>query len=192
MGEEELRPGLYEWLLTAALDRDLGAVNEALLHAEIGDLADAEASDRLSRHVASVLARTIESLPDRDRAALGANLAQELLTRLGSVQEGAIDADKDLPLAPPREDCTDSVFEVFVWDAEVISHVGQRFTGLEASEDVFDSCCPVEKDRGGRRTREQRGVHPLQGSRSALVESASVIFGSCEPVKVLGYPLPKP
>jgi superfamily II DNA or RNA helicase len=102
MGEEELRPGLYEWLLTAALDRDLGAVNEALLHAEIGDLADAEASDRLSRHVASVLARTIESLPDRDRAALGANLAQELLTRLGSVQEGAIDADKDLPLAPPR------------------------------------------------------------------------------------------
>src|SRR3954462_6181575 len=63
-----LQPGLYEALLTGALDKRLAALVSTAVASELRDLADAEAADRLSRHLASVATRAIEALPEHGRA----------------------------------------------------------------------------------------------------------------------------
>jgi hypothetical protein len=50
-----LQPGLYEALLTGALDKRLAAIVVAAVTPEVRALADAEAADRLSRHLAMVV-----------------------------------------------------------------------------------------------------------------------------------------
>ena len=63
---ESLEPGLYEALLTGALDERLTSLVAAAVAPEVRDLADAEAADRLSRHLAAVVTRAIEALPEQD------------------------------------------------------------------------------------------------------------------------------
>ena len=73
-------PGLYEQLLTEA-DRDaLELHDDDLL--DVGELADAEAADRLSRHVARLIARLIAGRPDGERAQFGTDVVTRLLDRL--------------------------------------------------------------------------------------------------------------
>ena len=72
MADRSLQPGLYEALLTGALDNKLADLVLAAVTPAIRALADAEAADRLSRHVAMVVTRAIEALPEHGRAQAGA------------------------------------------------------------------------------------------------------------------------
>jgi superfamily II DNA or RNA helicase len=95
------RAGLREALVTGRLEHALEAIAPSLLGPEFGDLADAEASDRISRHVARLLAQAIEAAPERERTAEGLRLAREVLERLGAVAP-AIDLSRDIPTEPGR------------------------------------------------------------------------------------------
>jgi hypothetical protein len=62
MAGSQLEPGLYEVLLTAALEQRISEFETARLTPEIRPLANADAADRLSRHLDSVVTRAIEAL----------------------------------------------------------------------------------------------------------------------------------
>src|SRR5207244_3738638 len=61
VAEHELEPGIYEALLTGALDKRLADLVVASVTPELRQLADAEAADRFSRHIAAVVTRAIEA-----------------------------------------------------------------------------------------------------------------------------------
>ena len=65
-----LRPGLHEALLTRRLEEFVTSVGFELLP-EVADLRNAEASDRVSRHLATVIARAIDGVPEDERARRG-------------------------------------------------------------------------------------------------------------------------
>jgi superfamily II DNA or RNA helicase len=73
-----LASGLYEVLVTQLLDRQLRDLEHSEL-AELEDLRNAEAADRIAWHVAQVLERVIEDAPDDARAAEGIELARRLI-----------------------------------------------------------------------------------------------------------------
>ena len=89
MGAEPLRPGVREALLTERLARALDELTAAGLIAETEALADAEASDRVSRHVGRLLAQAIDSTPERGRAAEATRLAHHVLRVLGDLVPSA-------------------------------------------------------------------------------------------------------
>jgi hypothetical protein len=101
VAERELEPGLYEALLTGALDRRLADLVVTAVSPELRTLADAEAADRLSRHIATVVTRAIEALPEQGRAQAGATIIDKLIDLLSHMSE-AIDRDVDIPLDPAR------------------------------------------------------------------------------------------
>ena len=101
MAEHELEPGLYEALLTGALDKRLATLVAAAVAPELRKLADAEAADRLSRHLATVVTRAIEALPEDGRAQAGASIVEKLIELLSDESE-AVDRDIDVPLDPAR------------------------------------------------------------------------------------------
>jgi hypothetical protein len=101
VAEQELEPGLYEALLTGALDRRLASLVAAAVAPELKKLADAEAADRLSRHLAMVVTRAIEALPEDGRAEVGAGIVERLIELL-SAESDAVDRDVDIPLDPAR------------------------------------------------------------------------------------------
>ena len=101
MAEPELEPGLYEALLTGALDRRLANLVAATVTPDLRALADAEAADRLSRHIAAVVARAIEDLPEQGRAQGGSVIIERLIDLLAQMSD-AIDRDVDIPLDPAR------------------------------------------------------------------------------------------
>src|SRR5262245_21199031 len=98
---QELEPGLYDALLTGELDKQLSNLFVETVTPELRELADAEAADRLSRHVAMVVARAIEGLPEKGRAQAGARIVARLIELLASLND-SIDPDVDLPLDPAR------------------------------------------------------------------------------------------
>jgi HKD family nuclease len=65
---DALKPGLHEALLTRRLESLLAELPEEMLLAEVAELRDAEASDRMSRHLATMLARAIERAPEGKRS----------------------------------------------------------------------------------------------------------------------------
>ena len=99
MGSDR-RAGLREALLTRRLELELAAIAPSILSPEVADLANAEAPDRISRHVARLIAHAIEAAPERERTAEGIRLAREVLDRLGSV--ALVDLDLDIPSSPGR------------------------------------------------------------------------------------------
>ena len=101
MAKHPLPPGLYEALVTEALEKQLADLVAAAVTPEVRDLADAEAADRLSRHIAMVVSRAIEALPEHGRAQAGAQIISRLVDVLSQVTD-AIDRDIDLPLDPAR------------------------------------------------------------------------------------------
>jgi hypothetical protein len=101
VADHQLQPGLYEALLTGALDKRLTDLVVAAVTPELRALADAEAADRLSRHFAAVVTRAIEALPEHGRAQGGAQLIARLIDLLSQVSD-AIDREVDLPLEPAR------------------------------------------------------------------------------------------
>src|SRR4051812_8701904 len=102
MDNRELVAGLHEALLTADLSRRVDALTAALT-SEVTDLANAEASDRLSRHLAAIVGRAIDATSDESKKAeLGVQLVRELVELIASLQPGAVALDADVPLPPGR------------------------------------------------------------------------------------------
>src|SRR6185295_8823317 len=97
VADHSLQAGLYEALLTGALDKRLADLVAAAVTPEIRALADAEAADRLSRHLAMVVTRAIEALPEHGRAQAGAQIISRLIDLLSRVSD-ALDRELDLPL----------------------------------------------------------------------------------------------
>lgn len=95
---EPLGPGLYEVLVTAGLEDRLAELN-ADLHQEQSPLRDAEAADRIALHLGRVIEREISGLPDRERAARGAEIARQLIVRLEQLA-GRPDTALDQPSDP--------------------------------------------------------------------------------------------
>jgi superfamily II DNA or RNA helicase/HKD family nuclease len=76
-----LQRGLYEVLLTERLSQLL-SVAELRLQPELGKLDPADAADRIALHLSRAVERAIRSLPESDRARVGARLAGNLIAQL--------------------------------------------------------------------------------------------------------------
>lgn len=100
--EEALGPGLYEALLTRRFEQIVASLPAEQLEPLLGDLGNAESADRISRHVAHLLARAIDAAPERERAAEGVRLAAALLSELKSLAEPDLQLDQDVPVNPGR------------------------------------------------------------------------------------------
>ena len=80
--------GLYELLVTEALADQLQAPGLPGDPA-FDDLREAEAADRIALHIASVVERAVETLPDKERVAVGTAIARRLIDQI------ALDAKAD-------------------------------------------------------------------------------------------------
>jgi superfamily II DNA or RNA helicase/HKD family nuclease len=75
--------GLYEELISDALERELGGLPEGLVPSR-GPLRGAEAGDRLGLFLARVVERAVDDLPEKDRVARGLSLARTLVATLAN------------------------------------------------------------------------------------------------------------
>ncbi|WP_428266246.1 DUF3427 domain-containing protein [Haliangium sp.] len=73
--------GLYEALITEALQERLRALGESLVPRS-DDLRTAEAADRIALHLSRVVQRAIEGIGDRERVASGVALARRLIAEV--------------------------------------------------------------------------------------------------------------
>lgn len=89
--------GLYETLLTEALSSRLERL-ESNRVASLSDLLDAEAADRLAQHVARLVERAVDDLPEGERAWRGVRLARALVEHL--VESSGRHTPADHTLAP--------------------------------------------------------------------------------------------
>ncbi|MFG0316974.1 MAG: DUF3427 domain-containing protein [Planctomycetota bacterium JB042] len=94
--DDRLVPGLYEALVTPALERALRDLDERL-RAERGPLHPAEAARRIALHLERTLERAIDSRPDRSRAVDGVRLARDLVAEIGRFL-GRDESDLDAPV----------------------------------------------------------------------------------------------
>jgi superfamily II DNA or RNA helicase/HKD family nuclease len=90
--------GLYEVLLTPRVQEMLDALAADRYEVGLAALRDAESADRMSRHVASLVSRAIESLPEAGRAEAATALAIDLLMTLNTLTQARLDLTPDLPL----------------------------------------------------------------------------------------------
>lgn len=74
----ELSRGLYEILVTEALDAQLGHLEDHLA-AVRGPLRPAEAADRIALHIARVVERAMDAVDERERPRVGIDLARRLV-----------------------------------------------------------------------------------------------------------------
>ena len=97
----ETPTGLYEALLTARLQHLIEALPADSLTAGLVSLANAESSDRISRHIARLLAQAIDAIPERDRAARAVELAADVLGHLQKLTAGSeLGLAAEIPIAP--------------------------------------------------------------------------------------------
>lgn len=97
-----MKPGLHEALLTRRLEALLNEIPDGTLLAELADLRDAEASDRISRHLASMLARAIERAPEGKRSDEAVPIAAALIQHLQALTDGKSDLRGNEPVDPGR------------------------------------------------------------------------------------------
>src|SRR3954467_13723637 len=102
LANDFLKPGLHEALLTRRLEELLAQVSDESLVVALADLRDAEASDRVSRHLASIVARAIDRAPEGKRSDEAVRIATELFRRLQPFRDGRGDLKGDEPLDPAR------------------------------------------------------------------------------------------
>jgi superfamily II DNA or RNA helicase/HKD family nuclease len=85
----KLTRGLYESLLTESLAQRLAEIGPTY-DAEFDELRSAEAADRIARHVAAVVERAVESIPHDRRAAIGIELARQLISQIAQSSVAAL------------------------------------------------------------------------------------------------------
>ena len=73
--------GLYETLVTEAMDAQLAAL-DGRLQARRSELHEAEAADRIALHLARVIERALDKLDRRERVKIGTRLARELVDQI--------------------------------------------------------------------------------------------------------------
>ena len=78
--------GLYESLITEALNRELESLDSDNLSVHKRKLHPAEASDRLALHLGKVVISALSSVNDKDRVEVGVQLVRDLIKRI----DGAI------------------------------------------------------------------------------------------------------
>jgi superfamily II DNA or RNA helicase len=101
----ELPPGLYERLVTDALERELDAVRRgSAAHTRTVELDPAEAARTLGAHVEALVVRALEDLPVEQRVARQAELINRVLGWLiaDDAVRGAVRKD-DAVVVPPRQ-----------------------------------------------------------------------------------------
>jgi superfamily II DNA or RNA helicase len=74
-------PGLYEQIITAALESDVYALPDSLTPTR-SNLRVPEAGDRLALHLAGLIQTAIETLPDKERVSRGLSLTRTLIATL--------------------------------------------------------------------------------------------------------------
>jgi len=90
--------GLYEALITEALEARLAGLDERLVPSREGIRA-AEAPDRIALHVGRIVRRAVAHVPEAERAEVGAALARGLCDLVDERIRGA-EARPDRPLVP--------------------------------------------------------------------------------------------
>jgi len=100
MKGESLKPGLHEALLTRRLDELLAQLSDGALVADLDDLRDAEAADRVSRHIAGIVARAIDEAPEGERSERAVRIAAAVIGQLELSSDRRQDFDRDVPLDP--------------------------------------------------------------------------------------------
>jgi superfamily II DNA or RNA helicase/HKD family nuclease len=93
-------PGLYEAILTARLKDLVDHLPGAEVAVEVADLANAESADRVSRHIAQLVARAIETLPEHQRAEGAVRIAVELLEKLADHVDHRLGLEAEHPVEP--------------------------------------------------------------------------------------------
>jgi superfamily II DNA or RNA helicase/HKD family nuclease len=89
-----LDQGLYEVLITEALESQLSRLGEEL-EVVRGVLPNAEAADRIGLHLARVVGRAIASIDERQRTQLGIDLARRLIDLIRDLPSaGALGAER--------------------------------------------------------------------------------------------------
>lgn len=97
MSHSPFPPGLYELLVTVALDRRLATIDPTLVQRT--GLKPAEAANRIAFHLGRQIERAIAALPEAERATQGVAVARDLLDRLEVLVAGA-DLGDDFPVDP--------------------------------------------------------------------------------------------
>ncbi len=90
----ELPPGVYEDLVTSALEQRLAQVLDRSTRSA---LAPAEAPDRLALHISDMVRRAVEALPSDQRVALGAQVAREIGLSLAAASPRS-GVERDAPI----------------------------------------------------------------------------------------------
>ena len=90
--------GLYEVLITEALNAQLGDLGDRL-EVRRSDLRPAEAADRIALHLARVIQRVVAAVSDEDRVGVSVALARRLIEQVDATVAGA-DVLPDSPLEP--------------------------------------------------------------------------------------------
>ncbi|MEO8195740.1 MAG: DEAD/DEAH box helicase family protein, partial [Thermoanaerobaculia bacterium] len=94
--------GLYERLLTASLKARLLQFDRSRSLVSTAGVDPAEAPSTLARHIESLVARTLKSLPAEDRVAAQAELINQLLQLLSAAHPTSTDPG-DLVALPPEQ-----------------------------------------------------------------------------------------
>jgi superfamily II DNA or RNA helicase/HKD family nuclease len=92
--------GLYETLLTQALDQQLADLPDTL-YPDLIELAGAEAADRIALHIFKVIEQYIEAKPKAERASAGIALAQKIVDLI-SDNHFDKNVTGDRPISPGR------------------------------------------------------------------------------------------
>jgi hypothetical protein len=74
---------LYETVVTRILAERLGGI-EGGVEPEFVTLREADAADRIALHLASVVERAIDSLPEKERVTVGVQLARRLIEQIAA------------------------------------------------------------------------------------------------------------
>jgi superfamily II DNA or RNA helicase len=77
---DDLAPGLYEELVSAALASRLASVEDALVERIV--LRPSDAADRIAQHLAREVVRAIDAVPEAERVATGIDVARRLIDEI--------------------------------------------------------------------------------------------------------------
>lgn len=96
---DDLAPGLYEELVSAALVGRLDTIEDALV--EWVALRPADAADRIAQHLAREVVRAIDAVPEAERVATGVEVARLLIDQIAHrlPRSGAATASPSDPAA---------------------------------------------------------------------------------------------
>ena len=100
--DDDLPFGLYERLVTAGLKARLLRFHSATAHIVTEEIDAAETHAILARHIATVVARALDALPQEDRAAAQSDLTNKIISSLAANPADGRPND-DLVQSPPEQ-----------------------------------------------------------------------------------------